>query len=73
MELATFSDIEFVGIAADRHILIDHHRRQRRDSFASSTVSLVSANSEIERLVHSRLSDKKMDLQLRNLAGMIRA
>lgn len=50
MELATFSDIEFVGIAADRHVVLKPTRRERRDSCeGSSTISLMSGGSEIER------------------------
>ncbi|KAB5549502.1 hypothetical protein GE09DRAFT_176181 [Coniochaeta sp. 2T2.1] len=50
MELAAFSDIEFVGIAADRQIVIDARRRARRSSRAgSSTISLASAGNEVER------------------------
>lgn len=52
MELATFSDIEFVGIAADRHVVLKPTRRERRDSCeGSSTISLMSGGSEIERSV----------------------
>jgi hypothetical protein len=56
MELATFSDIEFVGIAADRHVILDPTRRERRDSCeseGSSIISLVSGGSEIEMSVNA--------------------
>lgn len=54
MDLATFSDIEFVGIAAGRDIILDSSRRGRRDSRGgSSTISLASGGSEVKRSVNA--------------------
>lgn len=51
MELATFSDIEFVGIGADRSVIMTANHGERRDSSgASSSVSLLSVGSEVKRL-----------------------
>jgi hypothetical protein len=59
MELAIFSDIEFVGIAADRHIVMDASRRERRDSCSgSSNISLALVGGEVERSVHTTYPPK---------------
>ena len=50
MDPAAFSDIEFVGIAADRQIVIDARRGERREARAgSSSISLASVGIEVTR------------------------
>jgi len=74
MELATFSDVEFVGIAADRHVVVDSNHRGRRESTSgSSTISLASAGSEIQRSVHITASFPQASTDLSSPAGTTKA
>lgn len=51
MPYATFSQIEFVGMAADRDIVLACSDVRKRASSSSSTITLVSVRTETERLV----------------------